>query len=67
MSLYESQSSYYSILKEGVFFDKKIARGTGDLLKNDKVRLRRGIQDFPKPFDDIVKKNSHLTMEEYDD
>lgn len=64
LSLYESQSSYYSILKERVFFDKKIARGTGDLLKNDKVRFVRNQWDFPKPFREIVVNNPHLTMEE---
>ena len=64
LSLYEDQSSYYSILKEGVFFDKEVARGTGDLLKNDKVRFVRNRWDFPNPFRKIVVDNPNLTMEE---
>ena len=61
LSLYESQSSFYSVLNEKAIFERREFRNSYD---REGVKFKRTIRDFPKRFRFIVENNPRIKMKD---
>lgn len=62
--LYESQSSFYSVLNEKAIYKSTEYKRPQDKSEKKGVLFERDLSKFPEPFKKIVKENKDITMKE---